>query len=430
MSSAPASPAPTTVWSTTVGVAENILTQYRRLENKPAWQKLLKVLDVGMLNSFHPPVFYAIIGTKFGWGAALPFIGVAPIPIIIGLATAVTAYNIVLRLPILFPKLGKYLPEAYSNNNLSAIKTQKAVGLSLLAFGALSMLSGTAMPMIAGAWYGGFSGLSNWLQGLRTDAVNKGNDPETALFNTAYGRFLERTIGRKWAQRTHFPPMLGGISMLGMGIIMTAEAGSTLTQTLYAAATKVPVLIGSALFVTTAAFQAARVAGYSNWGGSFGRVLAGTGMTTIAATIAATQGVMNMNFLLASASSLTNFLVARIEDTKKISGKPTPWPIKLPAFLRRSHAVVTIPHAAMPSITPVRSYVPAPQIIFGGVTPVEKLQRRIDQLPKSGSGRRNLAALRTPHGETIPNRPVRSGKVRRASGQRPRITYRNWNLQA
>lgn len=437
------------IWDTTIGVGANLLTQYRRLEKYPAYQRTLKVLDVGMMNSFHLPVMYSIIGSTFGWGVALPLIGLTPIGLVVGLSCAVMAFNIGMRLPQLFPTLGKRLENFADNNallrkvpkvqrfllnicdkNKNAVITQKAVGLSLLGFAGLSLLSGSPLPMLAGAWYGGFSGLSNWLQGLRTEALGKGEDADTAIFKTAYGRLLERTIGRKWTQRTHFPPMLGGISMFGMGLIMTATPGKAIGEILQAAATKTSVLVGSALFVSTAAFQASRVAGYCKWDGSFGRVLAGVGMIAIATSIAATQG-LTLGLLLAGASALSNILVARIEDTQCATGKPTPWPLKNTRFsifrsLRYKNNLRLEPSAA-PILT--NNYQPMPRLNLGGVTPIEKLQRRLHALPKSASYRRRLAAARMPHGDIIiPNRPIRDG-VRQANLHRPSITYRGWILQ-
>ncbi|MBY0428369.1 MAG: hypothetical protein K2Q32_04030, partial [Alphaproteobacteria bacterium] len=443
------------IWNAAVGVSANLLTQYRRLEKYPAYQKTLKVLDVGMMNSFHLPVMYSIIGSTFGWGAALPLIGVTPIGLVVGLSCAVMAFNIGMRLPQLFPKLGKrlryfakknesvkkypalqrFLLSAYDKNK-NAVITQKAVGLSLLGFAGLSLLSGSPLPILAGAWYGGFSGLSNWLQGLRTEALGKGEDADAAIFKTAYGRLLERTIGRKWTQRTHFPPMLGGISMFGMGLIMTATPGKEMAEILQAAGTKIPVLVGSALFVSTAVFQASRVVGYCKWDGSFGRVLAGAGMIAIATSIAATQG-LTLGLLLASASALSNILVARIEDTQCATGKPTPWPFKNTPFrITRSLRAKLAPNVA-PSVAPIpstsynsipRNSAPSPNL--GGVSQIEKLRRRVHSLPKSASYRRRLAAARMPTGDiTIRNRPLGNGTREPTYVYRPKITYRGWNLQ-
>lgn len=346
-------------WQNTVGVSEWALTQYRRLEKNPRWKKTMDVLDVGMLNSFHLPVMYSIIASQFGWGAALPLIGLTPLGLIVGLSVGVMAFNIAMRSPILFPKLGEALKNFTERNAFvqkfpslkrflqrvanpaeNRVITQKAVGFALLGFTPLALLSGSPMTMVMGAWYGMVSGVSNWVQGLRFAAENRNNalpagapkeDIDDAVFKTRYGRTLEKLFGKPFVKVTHYPPLLAGISMLGMGLSMTAQAGASAAQ-IFAGAVKAPsVFVGSALFLTAAAFQGARVAGRCNWGPSFGRVAAGAGMVSIAGFALATGGVgglLTASFWLASASALSNFLVARLEDRGRSTGQPTAWPFE------------------------------------------------------------------------------------------------------
>lgn len=401
-------------------------TFYQQLEANPRFQKLMKILDVGMLTSFHLPTMHWIFASKFGWGASIAAISLltaglatTPLGLIIGISFGAMALTIATRLPVLFPdRIGKPLkawaktltkdpnaPMLKTRVRLrkivdhvltpaeSRVTTQKTVGLSLLATGGLSLLSGGSAPeaSTAGALYGGLSGKSNWTQGWRFEIENRNKriaennkariakglapipqiDMDEALYSSPSAKWLSgnglwitvpvalgltaaaiagaipavpavMAVGlagvfagmrsKTFGKMANFPPLLAGLSMTVMGLAMTAKEGATFSTILQTALNSPTILTGTALFLSASAFQALRLnkdaawvkrsktlSKIANWGPAFGRVLSGTGMAVVAAFTLATMPAMGAMGAGISLAALGGSAIAYVAGKPRVA---------------------------------------------------------------------------------------------------------------